>query len=193
MAAAGSIERVIIAAPPGGEDEAGEIAVARGVEAVVVPGGDHRSESVANALAQVGSELLVVHDAARPLVPPALIDEVVTRLAANDDVAGVIAAIPATDTIKEASVSRRVVRTPERSRMWVVQTPQAFRASSLREAFAEHADDLATASDDAVLVERSGGEILLQEASAQNIKVTTPLDLEVAELLLAGRSPTELF
>ena len=188
---ADSIERVIVAAPRGREREIEEIAANGDVEVAVVPGGEHRSESVANALEQVGSELLVVHDAARPLVSAGLIEAVVTRLASNEDIAGVVAAIPATDTIKEASLSRRVIRTPERARMWTVQTPQAFRTPWLRDAFADHADELAAATDDAMLVERSGGEILLHEAFAENVKVTTPLDLRIAELLLADRSPVD--
>jgi 2-C-methyl-D-erythritol 4-phosphate cytidylyltransferase len=151
----------------------------------VLRGGEHRSRSVANALEGVQTELVVIHDAARPLVMPSLIDEVVTRLTANADITGVVAAAPVTDTIKEASVSRRVLRTPERSRLWAVQTPQAFRTVELREAFAAHPDELGTATDDAMLVERSGGDVLIHEATPQNMKVTTPLDLRVAEMLLS--------
>jgi 2-C-methyl-D-erythritol 4-phosphate cytidylyltransferase len=84
-------------------------------------------------------------------------------------------------------VSRRVLRTPERSRMWAVQTPQAFWADGLRDAVARHPDELGTATDDAMLIEREGGEVLIHEAPASNLKVTTPLDLRVAELLLAER------
>jgi len=156
------------------------------VEVSVLPGGEHRSQSVANALEAVSTEMVVVHDAARPLVAPSLVDEVISRLQANPDMKGVVAASPVTDTIKEASVSRKVLRTPERSRLWAVQTPQAFRTGELRQAFAEHADDLASATDDAVLVERSGGDVLIHEASPENMKITTPLDLRVAEMLLAG-------
>ncbi len=98
-----------------------------------------------------------------------------------------IAAAPVTDTIKEASVSRRVLRTPERSRLWAVQTPQAFRAEPLRAAMAEHPDELGTVTDDAMLVERSGGDVLIHSASPDNIKVTTPRDLQVAGMILADR------
>ena len=136
---------------------------------------------------RVDTELVVVHDAARPLVTAELIDEVVRRLDHDPDIAGVIAASPVTDTIKEASVSRRVLRTPERSRMWAVQTPQAFRTAGLREAIANHPDELGTVTDDAMLVERSGGEVLIHQASPDNIKVTTPRDLQIAGMLLAER------
>ena len=109
------------------------------------------------------------------------------RLAADTDIASVIAAAPVNDTIKEANISRRVLRTTERSRMWAVQTPQAFRSESLRDAVAAHPDDLGTITDDAQLIEREGGEVLIQEASAENLKITTQLDLRIAEMLLAER------
>ena len=182
---ASSIGAIVVAAPPGGEDRIAQIADEAGVDVSVLRGGEYRSQSVANALEAVEAELVVVHDAARPLVARTLIDEVVTRLAANTDMVGVVAAAPVTDTIKEASVSRRVLRTPERSRLWAVQTPQAFRTEQLRDAFVAHADDLASATDDAALVERSGGDVLIHEASPQNLKITTPLDLKVAEMLLS--------
>jgi 2-C-methyl-D-erythritol 4-phosphate cytidylyltransferase len=116
-----------------------------------------------------------------------LVDEVLRRLQADSDIASVIAAAQVTDTIKEANVSRRVLRTPERNRLWAVQTPQAFRAEGLRDAVAAHPDDLGTVTDDAQLIEREGGEVLIHEAPASNLKITTPLDLRVAEILLAER------
>ncbi len=182
-----SVQAVVVAAPPGAEDRVAEVAEAAGVEADVVPGGEHRSQSVANALEHVDTELVVVHDAARPLVAPELIDEVVRRLEHDKDVTGVIAAAPVTDTIKEASRSRRVLRTPERERMWAVQTPQAFRTEPLRDAIDSHPDQLGTVTDDAMLVERAGGEVLIHAASPENLKVTTPLDLRIAEMVLAER------
>lgn len=185
--AAESIEGVVVVAPRRGEDRAAAAAEAAGVEVEVVPGGEHRSQSVASGLEAVGSELVVVHDAARPLVTAELIDEVVRRLDFDPEITGVIAATPVTDTIKEASVSRRVLRTPERSRLWAVQTPQAFRTAGLREAIASHPDELGTVTDDAMLVERFGGEVLIHQASADNIKVTTPRDLQIAAMLLAER------
>jgi 2-C-methyl-D-erythritol 4-phosphate cytidylyltransferase len=185
--AADSVEAVVVAAPPGAEDRVAEVAEQAAVEVDVVPGGEHRSQSVANALERVETELVVVHDAARPLVAPELVDEVVGRLGHDKDITGVIAAAPVTDTIKEASGSRRVLRTPERERMWAVQTPQAFRTEQLRDAIDSHPDQLGSVTDDAMLVERSGGEVLIHAAPAENLKVTTPLDLRVAELVLADR------
>jgi len=176
-----SIAEVIVAAPPGSESRVSELGV------LAVAGGEHRSESVANALELAGEELVVVHDAARPLVTPGLVDAVVEELEAEDGAAGVIAAAPVTDTIKEASGEGRVERTLDRSRLWAVQTPQAFRAAALREALSEP-EAFAGATDEAMLVERGGGVVLIHSAPPENIKVTTPHDLRAAELLLRERA-----
>ena len=178
--AAGTIAEIVVAAPPGQH----ESVTSQGVAAVA--GGEHRSESVANALALCGEELIVVHDAARPLVTPGLIDAIVEELAGEQDAAGVIAATPVTDTIKQADEEGRVERTLDRSGLWAVQTPQAFRADALREALAD-LDSLPAASDDAMLVERRGGRVVIHSTSPDNVKVTTPFDLRVAELLLRER------
>jgi 2-C-methyl-D-erythritol 4-phosphate cytidylyltransferase len=130
---------------------------------------------------------VVVHDAARPLVTPGLIDAMVEELAAEEDVAGVIAATPVTDTIKQVGVEGQVERTLERPGLWAVQTPQVFRADVLRDAHS-NPDSLPAASDDAMLVERKGGRVVVHSTSPDNIKVTTPFDLRVAELLLRERA-----
>lgn len=177
---ASSIGEVVVAAPPGQEDSVTE----RGV--VAVAGGAHRSQSVANALALCAGEIVVVHDAARPLITPGLIDGVVEELVGDRDAAGVIAATPVTDTIKQATNVGQVERTLDRAGLWAIQTPQAFRAEALRDALAD-SDSLPDATDDAVLVERRGGRVLIHSASTDNIKVTSPFDLRVAELLLRER------
>ena len=179
--AAPSIEELVVATPPGMESSVAE----RGVLAVA--GGEHRSQSVANALELCGGDVVLVHDAARPLVTPELIEAVVSRLAADEDAAGVIAASPVTDTIKQAGDGGEVERTLERSGLWAVQTPQAFRAEALRAALADP-DSLPDATDDAMLVEGRGGRVLIHPSSPDNIKVTTPFDLRVAEMLLQARS-----
>jgi 2-C-methyl-D-erythritol 4-phosphate cytidylyltransferase len=178
--AAATIAEIVVAAPPGEDDRVAEQGV------VAVAGGEHRSESVANALALCGEELVVVHDAARPLVSSGLIDAIVEELAGEPDAAGVIAATPVTDTIKQADGEGGVDRTLDRSGLWAVQTPQAFRADALRKALADP-DSLPDASDDAMLVERQGGRVVIHPASVDNLKVTTPVDLRVAELLLRER------
>ncbi len=152
----------------------------------VVSGGASRSESVAAAFEGIEAEVVVVHDAARPLVTPKLIDAVIEALLDDSDAGAVVAASPVTDTIKQVARGMEVDSTLDRSSLWAAQTPQAFRAEALREAL-DSTDLLAQATDDAMLIERLGGRVLLHEAPAQNIKVTTPLDLRVAELLLDDR------
>lgn len=179
LAAATSIASVVVAAPAG----RGEELRREGVE--VVEGGPSRSESVAQALERVKTELVVVHDAARPLAPSELFDAVVEALAGASELAGVVAATPVTDTTKETLRAREVHRTLDRSSLWAAQTPQAFRTDALRAAIAS-TELLAQASDDAMLVERAGGTVVVHPAPAENIKVTTQLDLRVAELLRSG-------
>ena len=179
--AAACVDEVVVAAPPGAEDEVAK----RGV--IAVAGGEHRSESVASALELCGGEIVVVHDAARPLVTSELIDAVVDRLVADEGAAAVIAAAPVTDTIKQADETGQISRTLDRAVLWAVQTPQAFRADALREALADE-DSLPEATDDAMLVERRGGRVLVHSNLADNIKVTTAFDLRVAGLLLGERA-----
>ena len=92
-----------------------------------------------------------------------------------------------TDTTKEAGADGLVTRTLDRSRLWAVQTPQVFRRAALEAVLAQPDDVLAAATDDASLVEAAGGRVRLIEAPRENLKVTTPVDLRVAELLLARR------
>jgi 2-C-methyl-D-erythritol 4-phosphate cytidylyltransferase len=177
--AAASVERIVVATPPGEDARAAEL----GVEGV--SGGEHRSQSVLAGLELVDGELVVVHDAARPLVTPELIDQVVDRLATDESLAGAIAAAPVTDTVKRAGADRLVTETLDRSELWAVQTPQAFRVDALREAL--EAGDLERATDDAMLVEERGGTVAIVPSSPRNLKVTTPLDLELAGRLLGER------
>jgi 2-C-methyl-D-erythritol 4-phosphate cytidylyltransferase len=190
--AAESVGPVIVAVPPGSE---GDVA---GAGVVAVAGGATRSESVAAALERVDTELVAVHDAARPLITPALIDELVGALAGRPDVAAVIAAAPLTDTVKRAREPRdargdvarggpTVAKTESRDHLWAAQTPQVFRAAALREALAADPQRVRGATDDAMLVEAIGGKVLMYPAPPENLKVTTPTDLRIAELLLSDR------
>jgi 2-C-methyl-D-erythritol 4-phosphate cytidylyltransferase len=182
-----TVDRVVIAVPPERDWGIGRlaVAVAPSLDLVVTPGGKSRSDSVANALAaSEEAEDVVVHDAARPLVTAELIDRCVEqRRRWGCD--GVIAAARAVDTVKEADAGGRVIATLERSMLWAVQTPQVFRADVLRTALER--GDPGRAYDDAQLVEAVGGDVRIVEAPRQNLKVTTPLDLRVAELLLQDR------
>jgi 2-C-methyl-D-erythritol 4-phosphate cytidylyltransferase len=150
-----------------------------------VAGGATRSASVRAALAAAApGEDVVVHDAARPLVEPSLFRRTLDELAHADCA---IAAARVTDTVKEAGPDGRVVATLDRSRLWAIQTPQAFRRATLERALDVGDDVLAAATDDAWLVERAGGSVRVVESSPANLKVTTPHDLRVAELLLSER------
>jgi 2-C-methyl-D-erythritol 4-phosphate cytidylyltransferase len=197
--ACASVRSVVVAAPAGHDHGLGGTA-----EVTVVDGGDSRARSVANALAAVDTDLVAIHDAARPLLTPELVEALVDRLEAAPDAAGVIAAAPVTDTIKEAlpaetAASRTafasigggnavlVGGTVDRGRLWAAQTPQLFRTEALREALSA-ASATQEATDEAMLVERAGGTILIHPCGPENLKVTTRLDLRVAELLLAERS-----
>ena len=147
-----------------------------------VEGGPSRSASVRNALAAAPeARTVVVHDAARPLVTRELVEACVGALMGVD---GAIAAAPVTDTVKEAYPDGTVLRTLDRSRLWAVQTPQVFRAESLRRALDVDDAALAAATDDASLVEAAGGTIRLVEAPPGNFKVTTKGDLARAEAAL---------
>jgi 2-C-methyl-D-erythritol 4-phosphate cytidylyltransferase len=142
-------------------------------------------------LAAVTTELVAIHDAARPLLTPELLGALVAELADDPGAAGIIAAAPVTDTVKKVRVEFRSLRdrnstravgeTLDRSQLWGAQTPQVFRTKALRAALDAH--DAAT--DEAMLVEAAGGTVLLHDPGAPNLKVTTPLDLRVAELLLS--------
>ena len=182
---AAGIASILIAAPPGEEEKARELAAKAGGDAPVevVAGGAHRSESVAAAVAKVETGLVAVHDAARPLVSAALIDAVLAELAADEEIQAVVAAVPLSDTIKEIRRDMEVERTLDRSSLWSAQTPQAFRTEALRRAL-ESTELLAQATDDAMLLERLGERVVLHEASPENLKVTTQADLRIAELLL---------
>jgi len=166
-------DRVVVAVPAGFQGEGR------------VLGGASRSESVRLALAAAPeATVAVVHDAARPLVTRELVQECVDALTGWD---GVVAAARVSDTIKEADGSGRVVRTLDRSALWAIQTPQVFRADVLGRALDVDASVLAAATDDASLVEAAGGSVRVVEAPAENIKVTRPVDLALAEALLRAR------
>ena len=167
-------ERVVIAVPAGFEG---------GHDRVV--GGPSRSASVRNALAAAPeATVAVIHDAARPLVSRDLVERCIEGARGAD---GAIAAARVADTIKEAGGGGLVRRTLDRSSLWAVQTPQVFQATVLRRALDVDDSVLAAATDDAWLVERSGGAVRIVEAPRENLKVTTPLDLEIAEALLASQ------
>jgi len=176
------ISRVVIAVPPG---RAADFS-AEG--AVLVDGGGVRSESVAAGLAEVDTELVLVQDAARPLVTPDLIDRAIFALEIEPDVDAVIAAAPVTDTVKEVDTEGVVSGTLDRNRLRSIQTPQVFRTEALRRAI--EIGDLQNATDDAFLIESAGGRVSVLDAPPTNIKVTVPADVALAEFLLSQAPDT---
>jgi 2-C-methyl-D-erythritol 4-phosphate cytidylyltransferase len=182
MRASPGVRSIVLACPPGHVHELG------GHDLGVVDGGATRARSVANALEAVGTELVAIHDAARPLVTPELVEGVVATLVADPEADGAIAATPVTDTIKRVAgrgdpAVRYVAETLDRAELWAAQTPQVFRVESLRRALEADPAQVEAATDEAMLVEAAGGRVLIHPAPAENLKVTTPLDLRVAELL----------
>lgn len=191
-----AVGSVVVACPPGREPDLG-------ADVEAVDGGATRAQSVARALEAVGTELVAIHDAARPLVTPALVEAIVADLEADAGAAGCIAAAPVVDTVKRVGAAGAAAKgelfphtdqnsplvvegTLDRSALWAAQTPQAFRTEALREAL-ESAADPDAATDEAMLVEAAGGRVLIHPVAEPNLKVTTPLDRRLAELLLADR------
>lgn len=150
----------------------------------VVVGGKSRSASVRSGLAAVpdDAEIVVVHDAARPLATVALFEAVVSAVGAGAD--GAVPGLAVVDTVKRVGPGGEVVETLERAELVAVQTPQAFRTDVLRRAHEGGAE----ASDDAALVERAGGRVVVVAGEPHNLKLTTPQDLAAAEAQLAAGS-----
>jgi len=190
------VEGVVVVAPPGGEAELETLCIAPygfAKIAAVVPGGAQRQDSVAAgvaAAAERGTEWVLVHDAARPLVQPELFARVLQAAKATG---AAVAALPCQDTVKEARDDGLVRRTLDRSKLWQVQTPQGFRVDLLQTALAEARKDGFYATDEAGLMERAGHEVRLVMGAKENLKITTPEDLRLAEgWLAAGLKPARM-
>ncbi len=153
----------------------------------VVEGGEHRQESVANALAAVkanADDIVLVHDAVRPFVDDETITNVIDAVTHHG---AAIAGVPAVDTIKQVEriPEGAVIRaTIPRAQIVMAQTPQGFRYEVLKKAFAEAAADGFMGTDESSLVERSGHEVFVVMGSTRNIKITTPADMELAEFFI---------
>lgn len=157
------------------------------VQIKVVEGGRERQYSIYNALQHVADamELVAVHDAVRPFIRPELIERCVKAAAEHG---GAVVGVPAKDTIKEVDKNALVLATPDRSRLWQAQTPQVFRKELLLKAYDSAFMDDFLGTDDASLVERIGGHIKMVEGDRENLKITYPIDLKIAELILASES-----
>lgn len=158
--------------------------------AAIVPGGASRQESVAAGLAALGAgEFVAVHDAARPLVTPALIDRC---LEAAREHGAASAAEPVTDTLQRADEGGNCAEIVEREGMWRMQTPQVFRLAELRRAMDAVAAAGASVTDETSAVRRLGGKVFLVANSDWNFKVTFPRDVAVAEFILRSRAAASL-
>jgi 2-C-methyl-D-erythritol 4-phosphate cytidylyltransferase len=177
------IESIVLVAPPDWEEPSILVAeeIGAGKVAACVPGGGTRAESVRAGVAEVDPDALVVlvHDAARPVLPEEVVERVLAPLGDGWD--GAVPALPVADTLKRAADDGSVVETVDRAGLQAVQTPQAFLAPVLREALA---GELGQASDCAALVERRGGRVLIVEGDRRLLKVTTQADLAFVETLL---------
>jgi 2-C-methyl-D-erythritol 4-phosphate cytidylyltransferase len=179
-----AIDEAIVVVPPGMEDDA-RCALTTGgalpLDVRVVPGGAERQDSVRRGLDAVErAELVAIHDAARPFVSRAVIEAAID--AARRGGAAIVA-VPATDTVKLVDADGGIESTPPRTRTWLAQTPQIFRLELIRAAHAQAGDD-ASATDDAMLVERLGHRVEVVAGEPGNRKITTPDDLRWAEWYL---------
>ncbi len=180
-----AIDGIVLVVPQGWEERATFMAddIGAGKASIAVAGGATRSDSVAAGVAEVPTDaaIILVHDAARPLVPADLIDRIIGGFADGAD--GVIPVLPIDDTVKRVDAAGRVIETLDRSELRAVQTPQAFLADVLRRAVA--AADRSTGTDCASLVERAGGLVVTVAGDPRAIKITTRADLARAEELRA--------
>ncbi|MFE0360594.1 2-C-methyl-D-erythritol 4-phosphate cytidylyltransferase [Streptomyces griseoaurantiacus] len=193
MAASRAVQLVVVVAPPDGAAEVKALldahALPERTDFLVVPGGESRQESVRRGLDALppGHDIVLVHDAARPLVPVDTVDAVIE--AVRDGAPAVVPALPLADTVKEVAPAgpgepEPVVATPERSRLRAVQTPQGFDRATLVRA---HETVTGEVTDDASMVERLGLTVVTVPGHEEAFKVTRPLDLVLAEAVLARR------
>jgi len=157
---------------------------------VFVAGGAERIESVAEALkaSDTSTELVVIHDAVRPLIRRAVIEEAM-RVAIEHGAA--VVGRPVDHTVKRVPDGRRVAETMPREGLWVAQTPQVFRREIITQAYARRGQVIGNVTDDAQLVEAMGYRVMMVRGDAANLKITTPEDLRLCEALLAAGWPFE--
>ncbi|HZX45921.1 MAG TPA: 2-C-methyl-D-erythritol 4-phosphate cytidylyltransferase [Clostridia bacterium] len=185
----GVVDGILVVVAPGYIDRCGEDIVERfGITKVkgILAGGGTRQQSVSIGLEAVQEGIVVIHDGARPLVGCGLIEKGIERLM-DLGLDGTACAVPIKDTVKLVDGAERVERTLDRERLRAVQTPQCFRAASVKEAHRRAALEGVQATDDLMLLERCGYRVALYPGLYDNIKITTPEDLLLAKVLLEGR------
>lgn len=175
FAGSSSIDRVVITLPVDCEYQIDQD-FCYGLKVTQVQGADSRSRSVLNALEKIDSDLVLVHDSARPLITSELVDSIV-REARERKCDGLVLATKAKDTIKECGKDDYIVRTLDRDNLWLIMTPQIFKTNTLKDAFAKHSfSEIASAFDDASLLERAGYDVQIFSSSSFNPKVTDDSD-----------------
>ena len=186
--ASACLDALILVVPPGQQERCRrEILDPFGISVdAVVSGGEDRQASVYAGLlrARLETDLILVHDGARPFITPAVVRAAVSAAAESG---GAVVAVPVTDTIKVADRDGWLVETPERRQLWAAQTPQVFRAGLFREAHARALRDGVRTTDDSALVERLDHPVRLVPGSAENLKITTPADLLMADQIVRAR------
>jgi 2-C-methyl-D-erythritol 4-phosphate cytidylyltransferase len=153
----------------------------------IVTGGLTRQESVYNGLKAITEKdgIVCIHDGVRPLIKKWMIEKSIENIGMTDNRDGVILAVPATDTIKIVKLSDMVVeKTVDRNRFWNVQTPQTFKLGRIRELYKRAIEEDLMVTDDASILEYYGGKVGIIRGSEENIKITTIVDLRLAEVLL---------
>jgi 2-C-methyl-D-erythritol 4-phosphate cytidylyltransferase len=184
FAVAASIQQIVVVAPAAWVDR---LRKDLGPDITVVAGGPSRQQSVSAGLDALGGDVRVVavHDGARPLVTPALIDRTVAALVPPWD--AVAPALAVVDTLKSVDSRGAVLHTVDRNGLWAVQTPQVSSRAKLERVHARVASGVGAATDDLSLVERAGGRVLLIEGDPINFKITHPEDLAMAQRLVASQ------
>ena len=184
-----SISQIILVVPKDERERTlAEVVERHGIKKVlkVVAGGVTRQESVYHGLKETDpeTEIVVIHDAVRPFVTEDLIER---SIGTARDFGGAIVAVRMKETVKQVGPDGHILRTVDRSQLWLAQTPQTFRRALLMEGYRKAESDGFHATDEAVLLERLGHKIVVVPGRWDNIKITTPEDFQIAEAILAGR------
>jgi 2-C-methyl-D-erythritol 4-phosphate cytidylyltransferase len=188
------VDLIVLAADPGDRDTATDLLRDGGISKCrhIAPGGPQRQDSVRNALELLAGEsvdLVIVHDAVRPFVRQSLLHRV---LVSALQTGAAVAAVPPKETMKRSRLGQIIDETLPRNQLWVAQTPQVFQYSILQQAYEKALEDQFSGTDDAELAERLGVKITIVEGDYDNIKITTPEDIPLAESILRRTSPIDL-
>lgn len=186
FAAAAGVASIVIVVPGAQRESVAQSCSGAPRVCAVAAGGPTRQESVARGLAclPAGLDVVAVHDAARPLITPALIDAVLSAVGGGFD--GAIAAVPLDDAVKEVGDAGQILRPRSRAGLWRAQTPQAFRRSCLQDSLDQALTDAVPCDDCSEMATRAGYRVRVVLGDPRNIKLTRPADLEVCERLLGG-------